>query len=176
MESVNRIRANNIHITNGPIIYYWWFKKSVLDTLLRTNRLEFDESRVKKLDFENDVYVLLYIGKGKNGNARLVNYHILDQDNYHRLKYVQNGRLSSLRQTLCGLLGMNMSESKEAINEFMDKNCLVDWEEVSQEELNEKEKKKIGDNYLPLNHHHQTNNFSTEYRQNRTRLKTQYRL
>ncbi|MBC8464627.1 MAG: hypothetical protein H8D62_03015, partial [Bacteroidetes bacterium] len=130
---VKNIRESQAKITTKPIVYYWWFKKAAIVKLFSFTQL--DLGKLKFKIFEGDSYVLLYVGKGKNGHARLVDYHILDNNNFHRLKTVLNGRLSSLRQTLCGLLKIQMSKGKQEINDFMDENCLVEWKCVSEENL-----------------------------------------
>lgn len=150
---VKNIRVNNIKITEDPIVYYWWFKKSILKILLLKLEDEIDSKRIKFKTIKGTNYGLLYIGQAKNGHDRLVKYHMLDSNNFHE-KGVKNGRLSSLRTTLCGLLDFPMSKSKILINNFMDENCVVEWEKSSLTRLNEFEQNQIKENYLPLNYHH----------------------
>lgn len=151
--SVEEIRQNEIRITNEPVVYYWWFKTEIFGQLFKKLNSEVDLNKVKRKSFGQIEYGLLYIGQAKKGNDRLVKYHILDSNNFHK-KGVDNGLLSSLRTTLCGLLELPMSLSKEDINEFMNKNCIVEWENCTIDELNELEKKRIQSNYLPLNYQH----------------------
>jgi hypothetical protein len=165
MESlkVKFIRENELKITKEPIVYYWWFKTNIFGNLLSKleTEIEFERIELKKI---NDIeYGLLYIGQAKNGNDRLVKYHMLDYSNFHQ-KGVENGRLSSLRTTLCGLLDLPMSESKIAINEFMDENCIVEWENCTLSELNEFEQTKIKGNYLPLNYQHTKGVLTSKHR------------
>ncbi|MBM3456470.1 MAG: hypothetical protein FJX80_15270 [Bacteroidetes bacterium] len=94
---------------------------------------------------------LLYIGKGVNGHDRLIKYHIFDSQNFHA-KGVLNGRLPSLRQTICGLLELRMSTSKNQINYFIDLNCIVEFETCDLNELDQHESYKIKNSYLPLNY------------------------
>lgn len=95
MEKVIDYRIRNKKITADPIVYKWWFKLDILKTLL----LILDEEiEYNKIIIRNN-YALLYVGSGINGHERLINYHILDKNNYH-LKGIQNKRLSSLRQTI----------------------------------------------------------------------------
>jgi hypothetical protein len=168
---VKEIRENNLKITKNSIVYYWWFKESILPDLLNENGLLFDELKLKVREIKKEKYVLLYIGKGKNGQGRLVDYHILDKGSFHRLKTVLNGRLSSLRQTLCGLLNLQMTAAKKQINDFMDENCFVEYKEVENIHLDKIEQKIIVENYLPLNYQHQSHNFPREYRRQLTYLK-----
>jgi hypothetical protein len=151
--SVKKIRINKIEITNEPIVYYWWFKTEIFKKLLDKLNSEIDLNKIKRNEFDGIEYGLLYVGQAKKGHDRLVKYHILDSNDFHK-KGVENGFLSSLRTTLCGLLELPMSLSKREVNEFMDQNCIVEWERCTLLELNELEKDRIKSNYLPLNYQH----------------------
>lgn len=150
MIKVAKIRSDNIRITNESIVYYWWFKINCFQHLLHKLNEEINFERILVKEINNEPFGLLYIGKGKDGNQRLVKYHILDTQNYH-LTGVENKRLSSLRQTLCGLLDLHMSNSKNEINNFMDENCMVEFDIINEGELNAHENSLIRSNYLPLN-------------------------
>ena len=162
-------------ITTGPIIYKWWFRVEVLSDLLKILNEEIDFDKI----LVQDGYALLYIGSGINGHERLINYHIIDKNNFH-LTGVQNKRLSSLRQTLCGLLGQKMSSSKEIIDEFMDLNCKIEWDiyknDVNKKELEKIEKAQIRDNYLPLNWQNTSGILTRNHRKLLTQIKNRVRL
>jgi hypothetical protein len=168
------IELRNIQITKKPIIYSWWFKNAVLDLLLAPLQDEVDSERITS----KEDYSLLYIGSGINGHERLVKYHILDTGKFHE-KGVENRRLSSLRQTLCGLLRIPMSEGLERINEFMNQNCKVNWFEADVENkklLGKIEKEQIRANYLPLNWQHTKGMLSDNHRRLLTQLKDAVRF
>ena len=148
---VANIRLNYIRITKEPIIYYWWFKTSCFNQLLSLLYEEIEVEKITTKEINNESFGLLYIGKGKNGHNRLIKYHIQDSQNFHAIG-VENGRLSSLRQTLCGLLQLPMTLSKVEINDFMDQNCYVEFETCSLQELDKLEHNKIRNKYLPLNY------------------------
>lgn len=148
VESIRRLQTK---ITKDPIVYFWWFNDICIENLLFFLQNEIDLNRISKKTINGKVYNLLYVGKGKNGNERLIKYHILDSQDFHRTGIV-NGRLSSLRQTLCGLLEYPMSTSKLLVNEFIDNNCIVEFQKCTLEELNDFENRMIVNNYLPLNH------------------------
>ena len=150
---VEEIRLREIKITNEPIVYYWWFKTEIFGDLLNKLYSEIDLNKIKRKVFDGIEYGLLYVGQAKKGHDRLIKYHILDSNDFHR-KGVENGLLSSLRTTLCGLLELPMSLSKDEVNEFMNRNCIVEWENCTIDELNELEKNRIQSNYLPLNYQH----------------------
>ncbi|MCF7569678.1 hypothetical protein L3X37_15125 [Sabulilitoribacter arenilitoris] len=162
-KSVKEIRQNGIEITNEPIVYYWWFKTDIFNQLLNKLNSEIDLNKIKRNQFDGIEYGLLYIGQAKKGHDRLVKYHMLDSSNFH-LKGVENGFLSSLRTTLCGLLELPMSVSKNEVNQFMDENCVVEWENCTLLELNELEKNRIQGNYLPLNYQHTKGVLTKEHR------------
>jgi hypothetical protein len=151
MMTVANIRLQDTKITKEPIVYYWWFKTACFSQLLSLLDEELDNEKIVIKEINNEPYALLYIGKGKNGHDRLIKYHIHDSQNFHNTG-VENGRLSSLRQTLCGLLQLPMSSSKLQINDFMDQNCFVEYETCSIDELDKLEHDKIKKNYLPLNY------------------------
>lgn len=164
------IRNQDIKITNNPIVYYWWFKSSCLNRLLSKLRDQIDFNKIKVINVNDESYALLYIGKGKNGHDRLVKYHIYDSNNFHTTG-VQNGRLSSLRTTLCGLLGLPMSESKQEINSFIDENCIVEWKICEDNKLNQVEFEEIRSHYLPLNWQHTRDILTREHRKILAKLK-----
>jgi hypothetical protein len=151
MMTVANIRLQDTKITKEPIVYYWWFKTACFSQLLSLLDEELDNEKIVIKEINNEPYALLYIGKGKNGHDRLIKYHIHDSQNFHNTG-VENGRLSSLRQTLCGLLQLPMSSSKLQINAFMDQNCFVEYETCRIDELDKLEHDKIKNNYLPLNY------------------------
>lgn len=162
MKTVKDIR-NGFKITEEPIVYYWFFKKDCTDILLAKLKSEIDFNKINRIDHNNEDYLMLYVGKGKNGNDRLKKYHILDSNNFHD-NGVENGRLSSLRTTLCGLLDLPMSTSKKAINEFIDENCIVYWKTCSLKNLDKTEETEITSNYLPLNYQHTKGILTKEHR------------
>lgn len=153
MITVATIRSQNIKITKEPIVYYWWFNIACFEQLFKFLHQEIDLNKIKIKEINKIHYGLLYIGKGKNGNDRLIKYHILDSQNFH-ITGVKNGRLSSLRQTLCGLLNYPMSTSQNNINKFLDENCLVEFKTCVLGDLNTIEKLEITNHYLPLNYQH----------------------
>ena len=166
MDEVKKYRDTYIRITTRPIIYSWWFKDEIVDILLDKLGKEVKKERI----YHKDGYALLYIGSGKNGYDRLIKYHILDSSNFHE-KGIENGRLSSLRQTICGLMNYRMSSSRIEVDRLMDTYCKIEWEEVNLEDMLLKEKEAIQKNYLPLNWQHTKGILTPEHRRILTRLR-----
>lgn len=172
--TVSNIRLQDIKITKEPIVYYWWFKAACFDQLLGLLKAEIDFERIRVKEINGEAYGLLYIGKGKNGHDRLVKDHIHDSQNFHTTG-IQNGRLSSLRQTLCGLLQLPMSTSKDAINNFMDNYCIVEFETCILQHIDTNEHEKISTNYLPLNYQNTKNILTSRHRKTLSECKKRMR-
>jgi hypothetical protein len=136
-------------ITYKPIIYKLWVVEEGMTLLLRKLKAEVDVAKLKR---QGNFY-LLYIGCGKNGNERLLRYHILDSNKFH-VTGITNGRLSSLRQTICGLMGWKMSSAQKLVDSFFDDYCVVTYYETNLIGIKDEEKNLILENYLPLNYHY----------------------
>ena len=174
-KSVIEIR-NSYNIPNSPIIYYWCFHEACISILLSklSDQINYDKiSQIVNLN-NGEIYWLLYIGKGKKGNERLKKYHILDSNNFHQTG-IENGRLSSLRTTLCGLLDLPMSKSKKEIDDFIDENCIVQWAVCKLEELDTLEENLIKSNYLPLNYQNTKGILTKKHRKILRNCKSQMR-
>jgi len=91
MHPVKSIRKGNILVDKTPIVYSWWFKDSAAKKLLNKLGDYISWQDVCKTTLKGECYFLLYIGKGKNGHTRLVEYHILDKSDFHT-KGIKNGR------------------------------------------------------------------------------------
>jgi len=169
MQKVKDIK--NQKITTNPIVYFWYFKEDIANKLLIPLKECIDFSKITYKIINNTKYYLLYVGKAKNGHQRLIEYHILDKQNYHQ-KGIENKRLSSLRQTISALLGIDMSISKEKVDEVFN-TCIVDWREFNEKELEKNETLFIQQHYLPLNDLHSI--IPKECRQILRQLKKEYR-
>jgi len=169
MQQIKDIK--NQKITTNPIVYFWYFRDDIANKLLIPLKECIDFSKITYKIINNTKYYLLYIGKAKNGHQRLIEYHILDKQNYHQ-KGIKNKRLSSLRQTISALLGINMSTSKEKVDEIFD-TCIVDWIESDIENVEQLETSQIKNHYLPLNDLHSIT--PKECRQILRKLKKEYK-
>ena len=112
-------------IEKKPGYYRWWFKKEAAEQLIR----ELYEWLPEADKFLTEViygeeYIALYFGISKNLKGR-IKWHASQK---HTPSAISRGLLSTLRQTLSALLKEKMSVSYETINEFMDENCIWEWE------------------------------------------------
>lgn len=160
----NYIKLSEFRFIPDTIIYYFWFNKNCFNELFKLLEEVIDYSKIKIKKFNEEEYGLLYIGETKIGYKRLIEWHILDSQNLHE-KGVINKTLSSLRQTLCGLLELEMSKSREKITNFFLKNCIIEYEECEKDKLKEIEKEKIKSFYLPLNYQHTSKNLTKRHRE-----------
>jgi hypothetical protein len=170
MHKVSELR--NKTIVKTPILYKWWFKKDAALKLITPLLDEISIEKIVKVTANNIEYWMLYVGIGINGHQRLIEYHILDKNKFHE-RGVINGRLSSLRQTISGLLFIHMSKSKKVIDEFIDSNCLIEFDEVSIEKISTLEKVTIQHEYPVLNYMGTKLIFTKSHRRILTALKKQ---
>lgn len=116
-------RTSGIKEKSG--IYCWWFKREAAQTLLSKLPLVQEElAKIQEREIEEKSYLGLYFGISSDMLAR-AKWHIMQK---HSPSAVKHGALSILRQTISALLGIDMSSSEEAVNEFIDSNCFWEWE------------------------------------------------
>ena len=176
MSTINKnyIKLSEFRFMPETIIYYFWFNKNCFKELFKLLEEVIDYSKIKIKKFNEEEYGLLYIGETEKGYERLIQWHILDSQNLHE-KGVINKRLSSLRQTLCGLLELEMSKSREKITNLFLENCIIEYEECEKDKLKKTEKEKIQSFYLPLNYQHTTKNLTKRHREILTDCKNKQR-
>ncbi len=148
-ESVKNLRDCKCStVDNCPGYYIWWFREDCVKDLLAPLR-SVDYSR---LISDGKGYVALYVGIVEKENSTLRRralWHICDD---HSASKVKAGTLSTLRQTISALLGVDMTLSERAVNDFMDRNCEWEWFPTkSGEEAKAKEAEELRTNYYPLN-------------------------
>ena len=148
-ESVKNLRDSKCStVDNCPGYYFWWFREDCVKKLLAPLP-GVDYSR---LISDRNGYVALYVGiveKEKRTLRQRALWHICDD---HSASKVKAGTLSTLRQTISALLGIDMTKSKQAVNDFMDDNCEWEWFPTkSGEEAKAKEKEELSKHYYPLN-------------------------
>lgn len=140
IEAVNKLRAMIAQKQNPvcqcPGVYCWWFKQDVALELLKAFP-EFDRDKLQSRQIDGETYLALYFGISKNLKER-IEWHVSQQ---HTPSAVKSGYLSTLRQTLSGILGENMSISEQSVNNLIDDNCYWEWECTSSEDDAKKREK-----------------------------------
>ena len=150
-QQVKKLRINSSVIDSKPGIYRCWFKKSCVGTLLKPINGLINMTELQHCSFEDVDYVALYCGESKDVHQRIL-WHISQN---HTQSAVNSGFLSTLRQTICALMGMNMTNATKKINDFMDEKCLFEWEYTNTvKDAKRKEIVELKNNYYPLNIQH----------------------
>ena len=146
LDPVRKIRE--LKFEKKPGIYRWWFKKESAHQLLSQVSNLIDWEEIKKLEIDGKEYLALYFGMTKNVLDRF-KWHISQE---HLNSSIKAGTISTLRKTLSALLDTPLSESQDLINEFIDKNCYLEWEYCfTEKEADAREKLELNNNYYPLN-------------------------
>lgn len=116
-------RTSGIEPLRGGV-YCWWFKREAAQSLLAKLPLTQEElAKIQEREIEDESYLALYFGISKDMLAR-AKWHTMQK---HSPSAVKHGTLSTLRQTISALLGKDMSQSRDKVNEFMDDNCYWEW-------------------------------------------------
>lgn len=152
MKSVSKIRrdiSNKLfNESNAPGWYVWWFDEDGMKKILQPmiKELELTKIACKKIG-EKDYYAL-YFGISKELKGRIV-WHVAQQ---HTPSTVESSSLSTLRQTLSALLRLPMTQSENAVNEFMDNHCILEYDYCKTlADAQQREKSTLINGYFPLN-------------------------
>ena len=140
-------RASGIEPLRGGV-YCWWFKREAAQNLLAKLPLTQKElAKIQEREIEDESYLALYFGISKDMLVR-AKWHILQKHSPSAVKY---GTLSTLRQTLSALLGVDMSKSKDTVNDFIDSNCYWEYEYKANPKVIESTELSSIDKCYPLN-------------------------
>lgn len=147
------IPSNDIPISHlrtlikSPGIYVWWFKEEAAWQLLKP--LEpVDHSRLARRTIDGEPYVALYFGISRDLCGR-IRWYVAQK---HTPSAISREFLSTLRLTICALLGLPASVAEQAVNDFMDANCYLSFAHVPTfAEAEAEEADELSTNYYPLN-------------------------
>ena len=140
-------RASGIEPLRGGV-YCWWFKREAAQSLLAKLPLTQEElAKIQAQEIEGESYLALYSGISRDMLSR-AKWHILQK---HSPSAVKHGTLSTLRQTLSALLGVDMSKSKDTVNDFIDSNCYWEYEYKANPKVIESTELSSTDKCYPLN-------------------------
>jgi len=146
-EKVKKIRGNiNQYVDNKTGYYFWWFRESCVKQLLKVlPDIDYDSLRVDKSG-----YAALHFGISRDINQR-AKWDIDPSVHHKNSKGDYCNEVSALRHTLSALLEIDVSKSEQAINDFIEQNCELEWYYTdSREEAEEVEAKELSTNYYPL--------------------------
>lgn len=167
------LRGDYSCIPPKPGVYKWWFPKEEAVKLLCPLKLPKQLiDQIQKENIEGGEYWCLYFGIAKDLIER-AKWHIAM---HHSPSSVKSGYLSTLRQTLSALLGMDMSISEHAVNALLDK-CYWEWCPTGSRPAAEKEEtEQLGNNdvFYPLNLQ-KNKKLSDEPRKTLLRLRKEHR-
>lgn len=174
IESVKNLRRQ-ITDANSPVLYKWWFKydKRIWDKFVSNG---IDTARLEVRNIDGEDYYALYVGIGTSCISRF-RWHIIPSVP-HTPSAAKAGTISTLRQTLCALMGIKMVKGEQYVNNYIDSNCVIEWNtlspNISREELKSEEKKTIQGGYYPLNIQENTS-LPKEWLDYLRKIRSQYR-
>lgn len=143
IDKVSNIRKNLGALPTDPVVYQWWFP-CVPITIAHL----LDMSKIVTKNIDGKLYYLLYVGIGVNCKERF-SWHIKQ---CHTTSSVYSGYLSTLRQTISALLGLDMSKSEKQVNDYLDQ-CYLEWDyySLTKARLEAEETRRLKNGYFPLN-------------------------
>ena len=111
--------------------YVWWFPQEEAKALIEPLKEFIDADKLRKVQIEQITYYALYFGiaSKKGGLLQRIRWHTAEI-NPHTAACVRSRTLSTLRQTICGLMGLPMvgTETQEKVDEII-KKCYWEWTE-----------------------------------------------
>lgn len=141
------LKSRTCKISKGPGVYRWWIDSQGTEKITSALR-SIDLSKLQKRTIDNKTFYALYFGIAKDLRMRL-NWHI---NQHHTASAIRSGYLSTLRCTFSALLGLDCSKSEDAVNDFQDMHCCVEFEDLPSRETAEGiEKTELRSKYYPLN-------------------------
>jgi hypothetical protein len=125
-------RFDGIKAESG--FYVWWFPQEAANELIKPLKKFIDDDRLEKIQveiFDGQPYYALYFGiaSKKGGLLQRIKWHTA-AINPHTAACVRSRTLSTLRQTICGLMGLPMvgTETQKKVDEII-KKCYWEWTE-----------------------------------------------
>mgnify|MGYP003291279820 CR=1 FL=1 len=114
--------------------YVWWFPQEEANALIEPLKEFIDADKLRKVQVEQidgKTYYASYFGiaSKKGGLLQRIKWHTA-AINPHTAACVRSRTLSTLRQTICGLIGLPMvgTETQEKVDEII-KKCYWEWTE-----------------------------------------------
>ena len=115
LESVKSLRNNIQKLPDKPGIYAWWARENELQIILNSLNLQY--AAIKNSLEEQNGYYCVYVGIAARESVKSrLSWHIKQQNT---ISSVKSGFLSTLRQSLAGILNVPMTDTAR-VNAFMD--------------------------------------------------------
>lgn len=136
-----------LSVAKGPGVYRWWFPRDLAEKLLMP-LAGVDVKRIRKEEIiGGEEYWCLYLGIAKDLRQR-IRWHACQK---HSPSAVKHGFLSTLRQSISALLGLDQTMSAAAVSDVLEQ-CYWDWCPTATKEKAEAiEKEQLSSEYFPIN-------------------------
>ena len=152
--------------------YIWWFPEEVANELIE--HLTVDRQKIQVKQIVGQPYNALYFGiaSSKGGLRQRIKWHTA-AINPHTAACVRNRTLSTLRQTICGLIRLPMVGTQGDVDKIIEK-CYWEWEKHATPHVIEKRELNNVNACYPLNIRG-NNTVSKECRKKLIRLRSEFR-
>ena len=159
--------------------YVWWFPQEEANALIEPLKEFIDADKLRKVQVEQidgKTYYALYFGIAsiKGGLLQRIKWHTA-AINPHTAACVRSRTLSTLRQTICGLMGLPMVgiETQKEVDKIV-KKCYWEWTEHDNPHEIELNQLNNENACYPLNIK-ENNTISKECRKKLIRLRSEFR-
>ncbi len=110
-----------LSVAKEPGVYRWWFPRDLAEKLLKP-LADVDTKQISKEIVDGGEYWCLYLGIAKDLRQR-IRWHACQK---HSPSAVKHGFLSTLRQSISALLGLDQTMSAADVSDVLEK-CYWDW-------------------------------------------------
>lgn len=135
-----------LSVAKEPGVYRWWFPRDLAEKLLKP-LADVDTKQISKEIVDGEEYWCLYVGIAKDLRQR-IRWHACQK---HSPSAVKHGFLSTLRQSISALLGLDQTMSAADVSDVLEK-CYWDWSPTAtKEDAEDIEKEQLISGYFPIN-------------------------
>lgn len=135
-----------LSVAKEPGVYRWWFPRDLAEKLLKP-LADVDTKQISKEIVDGEEYWCLYVGIAKDLRQR-IRWHACQK---HSPSAVKHGFLSTLRQSISALLGLDQTMSAADVSDILEK-CYWDWcPTATKEDAEDIEKEQLISGYFPIN-------------------------
>lgn len=135
-----------LSVAKEPGVYRWWFPRDLAEKLLKP-LTGVDTKQISKEIVDGEEYWCLYLGIAKDLRQR-IRWHACQK---HSPSAVKHGFLSTLRQSISALLGLDQTMSAADVSDVLEK-CYWDWcPTATKGDAEDIEKEQLISGYFPIN-------------------------